>query len=178
MRSHCPNWIMHSGSNQWYRLLVTQIVTQGTMPRHARCHVIFYIARSAKVSEGRQVKHTKLARYRARDSCEGHGGRRYYSTGAVCSFGFQPVPLQQFHPMHPQLRRQRLPAAVPAWQVHPAKFTRALVSSAESRGATVRIGTVQGLQTARDLDGTMQVTGTANALPVHVCSLASCLALP
>ncbi len=48
------------------------------------------------------------------------------------------------------------------WQVHPALFTRALASSAESRGATVRIGTVQGLETASGPDGTKRVTGTAS----------------
>ena len=49
-------------------------------------------------------------------------------------------------------------------QVHPAKFTRTLVSAAESKGASVRIGTVQGLQTAPDANGHTRVTGQQEQL--------------
>ena len=56
-------------------------------------------------------------------------------------------------------------AAMALLQVHPAKFTRALVSCAESNGASVRIGTVQGLQTASDASGSTCVTGDQVQLP-------------
>ena len=54
---------------------------------------------------------------------------------------------------------------VQSWQVHPAKFTRALMSCAESKGATVRIGTVKGVQTATDTDGHTHVTGEQTQPP-------------